>query len=249
MLKAHKHRCNCTAFCRISYHFVTPKGMTSGKHYLFCFNLGTISMLLSLRYACRGLWKSKSEAPIWMAAIVICLGAIVIYLSTSRPSHRLWSHGFTSSTESKFHSASPHTMPFTPAHLQSFLDAVSVGHSCSNRSIQILFAKRLRLTCDGRCSVDSRVHLLNEQADAGITQIFVSLLMSFLVQLVDFTHKEISPLNRGSLNATSRTLLESRLAVPISLEAQPGACRNHGRQWNSSNVRNVFQTWRAKMQK
>lgn len=41
MLKAHEQRCNCTAFCRISYHFVTPKGMTSGKHYLFCFNLGT----------------------------------------------------------------------------------------------------------------------------------------------------------------------------------------------------------------
>ena len=184
MLKAHEQRCNCTAFCRISYHFVTPKGMTSGKHYLFCFKLGTDFnvVIVVVSKICRGLWKPKSEAPIWMAAIVICLGAIVIYLSTSRPSHRPWSHAFTSSTESKFHSASPHTMPFTPAHLQSFLDAESVGHSCSNRNIQIRFETRLRLTCDGRCSVDSRVHLLNEQADVWTTQIFVILLIFFCVQ-------------------------------------------------------------------
>lgn len=168
-----------------------------------------------------------------MAAIVICLGAIVIYLSTYRPSHRPWSHVFTSSTESKFHSASPHTMPFTPAHLQSFLDAESARHSCSNRSIQISSETRLRLTCDGRCSVDSRVHLLNEQADVWTTQVVVILLIVFCVQ------QEISPLNRCSLNATSWTLLESKLAVPISLEAQLGAWRNHGRHWNSSNIRNL----------
>lgn len=136
-------------------------------------------------------------------------------------------------------------MPFTPAHLQSFLDAESVGHSSCNRCIQILFETRLRLTCDGRCSVDSRVHLLNEQADVWTTQILVILLMFFVFNLSTLP-QEISPLNRCSLNATSWTLLESKLAVPISLQAQLGAWRNHGRHWNSSNIRNVFQSWRKK---
>ena len=156
MLKAHEQRCNCTAFCRISNHFVTPKGMTSGKHYLFCFNLGTDFnvVIVVVSKICRGLWNPKSEAPIWMAAIVICLGAIVIYLSTYRPSHRPWSHVFTSSTESKFHSASLHTMPFTPAHLQSFLDAES---SQLDTAVAIAASKsRLRPGFDWPVMVDAQ---------------------------------------------------------------------------------------------
>ncbi len=135
----------------------------------------------------------KSEAPIWMAVIVICLGVIVIYPSTSRPSHRPCSHilcrvGSWVNLESFI--ASPHTMPFTPAHLQSFLDAESVGHSCSNRSIQIPFETRLRLTCDGRCSVDSRVYLLNEQADVWMfDDFFVILLMFFVFNLFNLPKK------------------------------------------------------------
>ena len=84
-------------------------------------------------------------------------------------------------------------MPSTPAHLQSFLDAESAGHSSSKRCMQIPFETRLRLTCDGRCSVDSRVHLLNEQADVWTTQIFVILLIVFCVQLVDFTPRNLTP--------------------------------------------------------
>ena len=81
-------------------------------------------------------------------------------------------------------------MPFTPAHLQSFLDAESVGHSCSNRSIQIPFETRLRLTCDGRCSVDSRVYLLNEQADVWMFDYyFVILLMFFVFNLFNLPKK------------------------------------------------------------